>query len=142
MKKIILLLLLGVSLNAQNYLINMTGKTKAQLSAITSGETVTNSKTYFDDKVFQRLVDLVDASEAMGYLAGSYTDLETAINAAATDTALVIVHGRSTVSASSVYSAASNTAIYVKNGGQIVPTRLFTINGDFQAGNYPVFFTG
>lgn len=137
-RKMLVLLFLSGSLHAQNYLINLTGQTKAQILAIVSGETVPN-KTFFDDKIGQSLVDLVDASEAMGILAGSYTDLSTAMSQANTDTQMVVVHSRLNIAATARDTLKSNAAIFVRNGGRINVTRLFVIEGKFDAGLYQVF---
>ena len=137
-RKMLVLLFLSGSLHAQNYLINLTGQTKAQILAIVSGETIPN-KTFFDDKIGQSFVDLVDASEAMGILAGSYTNLSTAISQANTDTQMVVVHSRFNITATARDTLKSDAAIFVRNGGRINLTRELLIQGDFTAGAHQVF---
>jgi len=132
----VIILLLATSVFGQ--LPNLIDKTKAQLSQIVSGQTVP-SKSWFEDQIFQRLVELTTAGIQRGYSADDFGSLAAAINRAEADTALLIVSTNESITATDTIR--QTAALSINRGGMITLASGTTlrIEGSFFAGPYQVF---
>lgn len=131
-----ILVLFVIKVNGQ--VVNTLDKTKDQLSEIISGVTVPN-KQYWEDHVYQRLVEFTTAFLQRGYSARDFASLAAAINRAESDTALVVVSTNEVISATDTLHRTA--ALWVYKGGTInvAANKTFLIQGNFFAGNYKVF---
>ena len=77
---------------------------------------------------------------SVGYNAEDTTSLAVAIDAAAADTAAVIVSSAQSITQTARDTLPTTAQLIVRRGGQINVTKKFTIEGNFWAGPYQVFY--
>lgn len=137
-RKILLFLIIFPSL-VFSQLTNIKDKTKSQLGGVVVGTTNIASKDFLDDQIFQRMVELSNASLNRAYNVQDYASLTAALTDVNDDSATLIIS--SSISITSNTTISEKAAVIVNRNGRfnITSGDTLTINTYFYAGTYQVF---